>query len=45
MDSPDRVTNDQSVLEDAPSEAGVPLEVGIPAGGVSIVDEIGRGPP
>ena len=41
MDSPDRASNDQPVLEGAPNEAGAPLEEGIPARGPSNVDEIG----
>ena len=44
MDSPDRATNDQPVLEGAP-KVGEPLEEGIPVGGLSIVDEIGEGSP
>ena len=43
MDSPDRATNDQPVLEGAPSEAGAPLEEGIPTGAPSNVDEIEEG--
>ena len=41
MDSPDRVSNDQSVLEGAPNKASSSLEKGIPARGPSNVDEIG----
>ena len=44
MDSLDRASNDQSVLEGAPSEVGAPLEEEIPTGGPSNVDEIGEGP-
>ena len=43
MDSPDPAFNDQSILENTPSEAGAPLEEGIPTGGPSNVDEIGDG--
>ena len=41
MDSPNRAPIDQPVLEGAPSEAGAPLEEGIPIGGPSNVDDIG----
>ena len=45
MDSPDRASNDQPVLEGVPSEANAPLEEGIPPGGPSNVDEIREGAP
>ena len=45
MDSPDRASNDQSILEGAFNEAGAPLEEGIPAGGPSNVNEIGEEAP
>ena len=45
MDSLDRASNDQSVLEGASSEADAPLEKGISAWGPSNVDEIGEGAP
>ena len=41
VDSLDRASNDQSVLEGAPNEACAPLKGGIPIGGPSNVDEIG----
>ena len=44
MDSPDQASNDQSVLEGAPSKDSAPSEEGIPVGGPSI-DEIGEGSP
>ena len=44
MDSPAQASNDQPVLEGAPSEDNVPREEGIPVGGPS-VDEIGKGSP
>ena len=44
MDSPDRATNDQLVLERAPSGVDASLEKGIPAGGPT-VDEIREGSP
>ena len=44
MDSPDRASNDQSVLEGAPSKDSAPQEEGIPTRGPS-VDEIGEGSP
>ena len=45
VNSPDRATNDQPVLEGTPSGVGVPLEEGIPTGGPSNVYEIGEGTP
>ena len=45
VDSLDRATNDQPVLEGAPSGVNAPLEEGIPVGGPSNVDEIGEGSP
>ena len=33
VDSPDRATNDQSILEGTPSGVGAPLKEGIPVGG------------
>ena len=42
MDSPDQASNDQSVLEGPPNEAGAPLEEGVLTGGPSHVDEIGE---
>ena len=42
MNSPDPAFIDQPVLESAPSEAGAPLEEGIPTWGPSNVDEIGE---
>ena len=45
MDSTDQASNDQSVLEGAPNEAGAPPKKGIPARGPSNVDEIGEGSP
>ena len=43
MDSPDPTFDYQPVLEGASSEAGAPLEEGIPTGGPSNVDGIGEG--
>ena len=45
MDSPDRASSGQSVLEGALSEAGAPLKEGIPAGRPSNVDKIREGSP
>ena len=45
MDSPDQASKDQSVLEGAPSEAGAPMDEGIPIRGPSNIDEIGEGSP
>ena len=44
MDSPDRASNDQSILEGAPNEDSAPQEEGILVGGPS-VNEIGEGSP
>ena len=41
-DSPNQASNDQSILEGAPSEVGAPLEEGIPIWGPSNVNEIGE---
>ena len=41
VDSPNRASNDQPVLESAPNEVGAPLEEGIPVGEPSNVNEIG----
>ena len=40
VDSLDQASNDQSILEGAPSEAGAPIEEGILTGGPSNIDEI-----
>ena len=45
VDSLDRASNDQLVLEGAPNEAGTPLEEGIPDGGPSNVKKIGQEAP
>ena len=45
VDSLDRASNDQRVLEGSPNEAGAPLEKGIPVGLLSNVDEIGESSP
>ena len=45
VDYPDRASNDQSVLEGAPSEADAPLEEGISTEGPSNIDGIGEGAP
>ena len=45
VDSPNQASNNQSVLEGTPSEAGAPLEEGVPTGGASNVDEIGEASP
>ena len=45
MDSPDRASNHQQVLEGAPNEVGAPLEEAISIGGPSNVDEIGEEAP
>ena len=42
VDSPDRASNDQPVLEGTPNEAGAPLEKGISIRGPSNVEEIGE---
>ena len=44
MDSPERATNDQPVMEGAPSGVGGPLGERILARGPN-VDETGEGPP
>ena len=45
MDSPDRASNNQPVLEGVASETDAPLEEGIPAGGPFNVEKIGEGAP
>ena len=45
MDSSDRTSNDQLVLEGTPNEASTPLKEGIPIGGASNVHEIGEETP
>ena len=45
VNSPDRASNDQSVLESAPNEASASLKEGIPARGPLNVNEIGEEAP